>query len=103
MLCLDNWLAQRAADLPRPLRADRRRHVAHLRRARARGDRGRPPARRARRPPRTRPSRSTLAAGVEYVVLLHALMKLGAVAYPVNTRLADAELEAELDARPARR
>ena len=26
-----------------------------------------------------------LAAGLEYVVLLHALMKLGAVAYPVNT------------------
>ena len=37
-----------------------------------------------------------LPAGLEYVVLLHALMKLGAVVYPVNTRLTEAEITAEL-------
>jgi O-succinylbenzoic acid--CoA ligase len=37
-----------------------------------------------------------LEPGLGYVVLLHALMKLGAVAYPLNTRLAPAEREAEL-------
>jgi O-succinylbenzoic acid--CoA ligase len=36
-------------------------------------------------------------ADVDYVVLLHALMKLGAVAYPLNPSLASAELQAELD------
>jgi O-succinylbenzoic acid--CoA ligase len=36
-------------------------------------------------------------AGAEYVIVLHALMKLGAVAYPLNLRLAPAELEAELE------
>ncbi|MQA73682.1 MAG: o-succinylbenzoate--CoA ligase [Solirubrobacterales bacterium] len=39
----------------------------------------------------------TLAPGIDYVVVLHALMKLGAVAYPVNTRLAEAELASELE------
>jgi O-succinylbenzoic acid--CoA ligase len=43
-----------------------------------------------------------LEPGVGYVVALHALMKLGAVAYPLNTRLSDAERELELaSARPA--
>ena len=37
-----------------------------------------------------------LPAGLEYVVLVHALMKLGAVAYPVNTRLSAAEIEAQI-------
>ena len=31
-----------------------------------------------------------LAPGIEHVVLLHALMKLGAVAHPLNTRLPEA-------------
>jgi o-succinylbenzoate---CoA ligase len=35
--------------------------------------------------------------GADYVVLLHALMKLGAVAEPLNTRLAAGEREAELE------
>ncbi len=39
----------------------------------------------------------TRSAGAEYVVLLHALMKLGAVAYPLNPALAPTELEAELE------
>ena len=36
-------------------------------------------------------------AGVEYVIALHALMKLGAVAHPLDPRLARAEREAELE------
>lgn len=43
-----------------------------------------------------------LRPGLEYVVILHALMKLGAVAFPLNTRLAPAEREAVLEAtKPA--
>jgi o-succinylbenzoate---CoA ligase len=38
-----------------------------------------------------------LPVGTDYVVLLHALMKLGAVAQPLNTRLAAGEREAELE------
>jgi O-succinylbenzoic acid--CoA ligase len=37
-----------------------------------------------------------LPAGLDHVVLLHALMLLGAVAYPLNTRLSDSERQAEL-------
>ena len=43
-----------------------------------------------------------LDPGLEYVVLLHALMKLGAVAYPINTRLSEREIDAEIaSAEPA--
>jgi o-succinylbenzoate---CoA ligase len=38
-----------------------------------------------------------LPAGLDHVVALHALMKLGAVAYPLNTRLAPEERDAELE------
>ena len=38
-----------------------------------------------------------LPPGPELVVVLHALMKLGAVAYPLDPRLASAEREAELE------
>ena len=58
---LDNWLAQRAADLPRPRRAGRRRDRAHLRGARgARRPRPRggwPPGGAARRDGRARAAR----------------------------------------------
>jgi O-succinylbenzoic acid--CoA ligase len=37
-----------------------------------------------------------LPVGTDYVILLHALMKLGAIAEPLNTRLAPREREAEL-------
>ena len=37
-----------------------------------------------------------LPVGVDYVVLLHGLMKLGRFAQPLNTRLAPAERQAEL-------
>jgi o-succinylbenzoate---CoA ligase len=90
---LDNWLAQRAETHP-----DRtaliagelqlsyveleREATAAARRLAARGTR----------------SGATVALdlepGLEYVVLLHALMKLGAVAYPLNTRLPVAERRA---------
>jgi O-succinylbenzoic acid--CoA ligase len=41
-------------------------------------------------------------AGVEYVILIHALMKLGAIAHPLNPNLAPSELDAELErAQPA--
>src|SRR5581483_816411 len=38
----------------------------------------------------------TLPAGIEHAVALHALMKLGAIAYPLNPRLPRSELEALL-------
>ncbi len=44
----------------------------------------------------------TQPSGLEYVIALHALMKLGAVVHPLNRGLAPAELEAEIErAKPA--
>jgi O-succinylbenzoic acid--CoA ligase len=100
-MLLDNWLSQRAQTCPDrcALIADEmamtyaeleREATAAARRLAARGAR------------RGATVALMLPAGIEYVVMLHALMKLGAVAYPVNTRLTEAELEAELArARPA--
>ena len=100
-MILDDWLAQRAQTSPdrvaliagegeltyAELEAEATRAA---RRLAARGVRG------GATVVLTRP------AGAEYVVLLHALMKLGAVAYPLNPALAPAELEAELErAEPA--
>jgi O-succinylbenzoic acid--CoA ligase len=93
---LDNWLAQRAETCPDrcALIADgveltyaelEREAEGVARRLAARGVR------------REATVALTMAPGVEYVVLLHALMKLGAMAYPVNTRLAETELAAELE------
>ena len=96
-MILDNWLAQRAETCPDrvALIAD----GAELTYAEleARGD-----ARRRGGSPRgesaaARPSPWRSRSGLEYVVLLHALMKLGAVAHPLNPRLAPAELDAELE------
>jgi o-succinylbenzoate---CoA ligase len=98
---LDNWLSQRAQTCPdrTALVADglslsyqelEREATASARRLAARGVR------------RGATVALTLGAGVDHVVLLHALMKLGAVAYPLNTRLAEGELRAELErAQPA--
>lgn len=98
---LDNWLAQRAETCPDrcALISDgfalsyaelEREATATARRLAARGAR------------RGQTIALALAPGIEYVVLLHALMKLGAVAYPVNTRLSEDELSAELArVRPA--
>jgi o-succinylbenzoate---CoA ligase len=98
---LDNWLSQRAATCPDrcALIADglaltyaelEREATATARRLAARGAR------------RGATIAVDLEPGVEYVVLLHALMKLGAVAYPIHSRLTDAERRAELErAQPA--
>ena len=100
-MLLDNWLSQRAQACPDrcALIADgatltyaelEQEATAAARRLAARGAR------------RGATVALTLPAGIEYVVLLHALMKLGAVAYPVNTRLSEQELAGELArAQPA--
>ena len=97
---LDNWLAQRAQTCPDrcALIADglqlsyeelEREATATARRLAARGAR------------RGSVVAIELEPGLEYVVLLHALMKLGVVAYPLNSRLSPREREAELArARP---
>lgn len=45
---------------------------------------------------------TTLPAGEDFAVLLHAVAKLGAVLAPLNTRLSAGELRAQLDAAGAR-
>jgi O-succinylbenzoic acid--CoA ligase len=93
---LDNWLSQRAQACPErcALIADgasltyaelEREATAAARRLAARGAR------------REAPVAITLEPGIEYVVVLHALMKLGAVAHPINTRLSAPEIRAELE------
>ena len=95
-MLLDNWLAQRAQTCPdrAALIADGSRltyeeleaeATAAARRLAARGVRGGAAV------------TLELPVGTDYVVLLHALMKLGAVAQPLNTRLAAGEREAELE------
>ncbi len=95
-MILDNWLAQRAQTCPdrAALIADGSRltyeeleaeATAAARRLAARGVRGGAAV------------TLELPVGADYVVLLHALMKLGAVAQPLNTRLAAGEREAELE------
>jgi O-succinylbenzoic acid--CoA ligase len=98
---LDNWLSQRAATCPDriALIADETElsyarleseATAAARRLAARGAR------------RGATVAIELAPGVEHVVLVHALMKLGAVAHPLNPRLPEAERRLELErARPA--
>jgi O-succinylbenzoic acid--CoA ligase len=98
---LDNWLAQRAQTCPDRcalIAGDTELTYAELeheansvaRRLGARGVR------------RGATVAIAMPAGLDYAVILHALMKLGAVAYPLNTRLADAEIQAEIErSRPA--
>jgi o-succinylbenzoate---CoA ligase len=100
-MLLDNWLAQRAETCPdrAALIADgielsyaelEREAEAAARRLAARGAR------------KGGTVALELEPGVSYVVLLHALMKIGAIAYPVNTRLTSAERAVEIDrAEPA--
>ena len=94
-MLLDNWLAQRAATCPDriALIADgveltyaelEREAISVARRLAARGAR------------RGALVVLDLPAGLSYALYLHALMKLGAVAYPLNDRLSDAEREAEI-------
>src|SRR3954471_16534192 len=100
-MILDNWLAQRAETCPdrvaliaggveltyEELEAEAERAA---RRLAARG------VRRGASVVITQP------AGLEYVIAIHALMKLGAVVHPLNPGLTPAELEAEIGrANPA--
>jgi O-succinylbenzoic acid--CoA ligase len=93
---LDNWLSQRAQTCPDRLAvlgegagldyAELEREASTVaRRLAARGVR------------RDSVVVLELEASVEYVVLLHALMLLGAIAYPLNPRLTVREREQELD------
>jgi O-succinylbenzoic acid--CoA ligase len=95
-MILDNWLAQRAQTCPdrAALIAEGRsvtydeletEATAAARRLAAHGVR------------RGAMVTLELPVGADYVVLLHALMKLGAIAQPLNTRLAPTEREAELE------
>ncbi len=98
---LDNWLSQRAATCPdrTALIADgaelgyaelEREATVTAKRLAARGAR------------RGATVAIELAPGIEHVVLVHALMKLGAVAQPLDPRLPEAQREVELEhARPA--
>ncbi len=98
---LDNWLAQRALTCPDRLAvraggvdlsyAELELEAASTaRRLAARGVR------------RGAVVALALPAGAEYAAVLHGLMKLGAIAYPLNTRLADRERAAEIErAEPA--
>ncbi len=94
-MLLDNWLAQRAQTCPDRLAVCgagielsylelEREATSAARRLGAKG---------ARRDARVI---LELAPGVELSVLFHALMKLGAVAYPIGSRLSSAEREAEI-------
>jgi O-succinylbenzoic acid--CoA ligase len=90
---LDNWLAQRAETHPERaalIAGELQLSYAELEREATAAAR-RLAARGARRGATVA---LDLEPGVEYVVLLHALMKLGAVAYPLNTRLPSAERRA---------
>jgi O-succinylbenzoic acid--CoA ligase len=95
-LVLDNWLAQRAQtcpDRPALLAGGRTLNYAELeseasswaRRLAARGVR------------RGSTVALDMPAGADYVVLLHALMKLGAIAYPLDPRQRASQRRAELE------
>jgi O-succinylbenzoic acid--CoA ligase len=93
---LDNWLAQRAETCPDRVAlvaGDLQLTYAELE-ASASAVGRRLAARGARRGTTVA---LTLAPGVEFAVLLHALMKVGSTAYPLNPRLAPAELGRELE------
>jgi o-succinylbenzoate---CoA ligase len=98
---LDNWLAQRAVACP-----DRIAVVSgdyEVSYAELEFEAGRAARRLAARGVRRGSTVVIeLPAGLEHVVLLHALMKLGAIAYPLDTRLAADERATELErAAPA--
>ena len=95
-MILDNWLSQRAETCPdRPaLLADGFEMTYSELEAEATAAARRLAARGARRGATVA---LTLPAGIEYVALLHGLMKLEAIAYPLNPRLAPPEIEAEIE------
>src|SRR4051794_11509057 len=95
-MILDNWLAQRAETCP-----DRVALIAggvELTYEQLEAEAMRAARRLAARGVRRGASVAiTQPAGLEYVVSIHALMKLGAVLHPLNPELAAPELEAELE------
>jgi o-succinylbenzoate---CoA ligase len=93
---LDNWLSQRAETCPdRPALLAEGFELSYSQlEAEATTAARRLAARGARRGATVI---LTLPAGTEYAVLLHALMKLGSIAYPLNPRLAAAEVESEIE------
>src|SRR5215217_3673832 len=95
-MILDNWLAQRAETCP-----DRMAVIAdgvELTYEELEAEATRAARRLAARGVRRGAGVAvTRRAGLEYVVLIHALMKLGAVLHPLNPGLAPSELEAELE------
>jgi len=95
-MILDNWLAQRAQTCPdrEALIAEGRRLTYEELEAEATAAARRLAAHGVRRGATVT---LELPVGADYVVLLHALMKLGAIAEPLNTRLAPGEREAELE------
>jgi len=95
-MILDNWLAQRAQTCPdrAALIAEGRRLTYEELEAEATAAARRLAAHGVRRGATVT---LELPVGADYVVLLHALMKLGAIAEPLNTRLAPGEREAELE------
>jgi o-succinylbenzoate---CoA ligase len=100
-MILDNWLAQRAETCP-----DRVALIAggiELTYEELDAEAGRAARRLAARGVRRGASVVMLQpAGLEYVIALHALMKLGAVVHPLNPGLAPRELDAEIErANPA--
>jgi len=93
---LDNWLAQRAATCPDRTAVVAGGHEVQYDELESEASRA---ARRlaARGVRRGSTVAIELEAGLDHVIVMHALMKLGAVAYPLNTRLAPAERAAELE------
>jgi O-succinylbenzoic acid--CoA ligase len=100
-MILDNWLAQRAETCPDrvALIAD----GAELTYEELEAEAARAARRLAARGVRRGASVvTTQPVGLEYVIALHALMKLGAVVHPLNPGLAPSELETEIErANPA--
>jgi o-succinylbenzoate---CoA ligase len=95
-MLLDNWLAQRAATCPDriALIADGRRLAYDELEAEATSVARRLSARGARRGAVVA---LDLRAGLDHAVLVHALMKVGAVALPLDSRLAEPERRALLE------
>ena len=95
-MILDNWLAQRAETCPD--RVALMAGGAELTYEQLEAEATRAARRLAARGVRRGASVAiTLPAGLEYVILIHALMKLGAILHPLNPGLAPPELAAEIE------
>jgi o-succinylbenzoate---CoA ligase len=95
-MILDNWLAQRAETCPDRVAVIASRVELTYEELEAEAARA---ARRLAARGVRRGASVVIAqpAGLEYVIALHALMKLGAVVHPLNPGLAPGELEAEIE------